>query len=98
MTALGSNFIRFIVAPVTSDEFVGVINRFEGGGNPTYSPLIAEEPDNIDTITFTFASTGGQVGDEMIFQDLAPGLWFIKGLVLTNNPVTGGILSSTVFG
>ena len=88
--------IIFRVANNTDEKFVGVINRFDVGMNPAYSPLIAQNIDDIDTITFAANNTGGQIGDEIVFEDIEADRWFINGRAIATNPGSG-VLTSVIF-
>ena len=95
LTGLTSNSYIFQVAPATDDQFVGIVDRYETTPPPPYGPALASKISEIDTVTFISTENGGQVGDEMIFQDIQQNLWFMFGRVFaantTNSPFTSVI-------
>ena len=98
LNELSSGSLVFQVRGNTPDFFIGSLNRFDiAAANVEYSPLLAQRIDSFDTITFTATSTGGQSGDEIIFQDIAPNTWFLGGRVMSFDPsAVGSIFTSVV--
>lgn len=64
-----------------TDEFAGVILQTDTDTSDTLASYPALAADNFDTITLNSGTTGGEVGDEIVIQDIATGVFLIKGHV-----------------
>lgn len=86
-TTVTSNDHIVQVAASTDDEFNGHMIQTDTDTSDTLVSYPALAADNFDTITMNGTTKGGLVGDEIIVQDIASGLWSVKGHINANGSV-----------
>lgn len=103
-TGTGTRF-RFIVSvTVTSnvhsiacagtDEFAGVVLQTDTDTSDTLAAYPALAADNFDIISMNGTTTGGLIGDWFEVEDIATGVWALRGYVNANGTVATPLAAS----
>jgi hypothetical protein len=82
-----------IISAAGTDEFIGSLLAVLD--NDTTVAWQAAVADDFDVITLNGGTTGGLIGDEVILEDIAAGVWQVSGRVVQLNATAATPFTST---